>query len=199
MLSDDRDLERLKIGFKVGAKALSDPSLAGISGPVFPTTYSPRVAKVAGPGTLNQLQRGMFSGLLDVAGPARRWVLESIVTLGITLDSLLKDDKALTEFVTGGVAGVWHASGTARMGSADDRMAVTNGAGRVHGVEGLRVVDASIMPSIPRANTNTPTIMMAERIADLIKAGKWTKARSQPRRSARTRAIAAIAATAPAT
>lgn len=172
MLADDRDLERLKIGFKVGAKALSDPSMAAVAGPVFPTTYSPRVAKVGAPGTLNQIQRGLFSGLLDFAGPARRWVLESVVTLGITLDSLLRDDKALTEFVINGVAGVWHASGTARMGAEGDRLAVTNGAGRVYGVEGLRVVDASLMPTIPRANTNTPTIMMAERIADLIKAGQ---------------------------
>jgi 5-(hydroxymethyl)furfural/furfural oxidase len=67
---------------------------------------------------------------------------------------------------------VWHASGTCRMGRADDPLAVTDGGGQVYGVEGLRVVDASLMPSIPRANTNTPTIMMAERIADLIKAGR---------------------------
>ena len=51
-----------------------------------------------------------------------------------------------------------------------DPLAVTDGAGRVRGVQGLRVCDASLMPSIPRANTNTPTLMMAERIADLTRA-----------------------------
>jgi 5-(hydroxymethyl)furfural/furfural oxidase len=56
------------------------------------------------------------------------------------------------------------------MGSADDPMAVTTADGRVIGVEGLRVCDASLMPSIPCANTNVPTIMIAERLADLIKA-----------------------------
>jgi 5-(hydroxymethyl)furfural/furfural oxidase len=55
------------------------------------------------------------------------------------------------------------------MGARDNPDAVTDGAGRVYKVEGLRVCDASLMPTIPRANTNTPTIMMAERIADLIK------------------------------
>jgi len=55
---------------------------------------------------------------------------------------------------------------------AEDPLAVTDGTGRVYGVEGLRVIDASIMPSIPRANTNTPTIMIAERLADLIKASR---------------------------
>ena len=106
------------------------------------------------------------------AGPLRPALIHNVVTLGIKLESLLGDDKALTDFISGGVGGVWHASGTCRMGRADDPLAVTDGSGQVYGVEGLRVVDASLMPSIPRANTNTPTIMMAERIADLIKAGR---------------------------
>ena len=57
------------------------------------------------------------------------------------------------------------------MGRADDPGSVTDHAGRVHGVPGLRVCDASLMPSAVSANTNLPTIMIAERIADLIKAG----------------------------
>jgi 5-(hydroxymethyl)furfural/furfural oxidase len=137
---------------------------------VFPTTYSPRVAKVAAAGAWNTVQRGLLAGMLDYAGPFRSAVVHNIITLGVRLDTLLRDEQALTEFVSAGVGGVWHASGTARMGRADDPLAVTDGTGRVHGLDGLRVVDASIMPSIPRANTNTPTIMMAERIADLIKA-----------------------------
>ena len=52
------------------------------------------------------------------------------------------------------------------MGSAEDRAAVTDSAGRVHGFEHLRVIDASIMPTVPRGNTNIPTIMVAEKLAD---------------------------------
>jgi 5-(hydroxymethyl)furfural/furfural oxidase len=83
---------------------------------------------------------------------------------------LLKNDDALTDFVRRHVGGTWHASGTCRMGRPDDPAAVTSPSGRVHGVERLRVCDASLMPSIPCANTNIPTIMIAERIADFIKA-----------------------------
>jgi choline dehydrogenase len=53
------------------------------------------------------------------------------------------------------------------MGTGDDT--VVDSEMRVHGVEGLRVVDASVMPTVPRGNTNAPTIAIAERAADLIR------------------------------
>jgi 5-(hydroxymethyl)furfural/furfural oxidase len=57
---------------------------------------------------------------------------------------------------------------------------VTDSHGRVHRVRGLRIGDASLMPSVPCANTNIPTMMLAERIADLIKDER--RARTEPRR-----------------
>ncbi len=57
------------------------------------------------------------------------------------------------------------------MGAANDRDAVTDPAGRVYGIEALRVIDASIMPTIPRGNTNIPTIMVAEKLADAMLSG----------------------------
>ena len=57
----------------------------------------------------------------------------------------------------------WHLSCTARMGAATDKGAVVDASGRVHGLSGLRVVDASIMPFATNGNTNAPTIMLAEK------------------------------------
>lgn len=172
MLSDRRDLDRLKLALRMGAAVLLDPHMDGHRGPVFPSSYSPRVARIAGPGTWNAVQRGALSALLDLAGPLRATLLHAAVTLGTTLDGLLRDDDALTDFVRRHVGGTWHPSGTCRMGQEHDPAAVTSPQGRVHGVAGLRVADASLMPSIPCANTNIPTIMIAERIADFIRAGR---------------------------
>jgi choline dehydrogenase-like flavoprotein len=55
------------------------------------------------------------------------------------------------------------------MGPADDPTAVVDERGRVHGVHGLTIADASIMPRVPSANTNVPTIMIGERIADWVR------------------------------
>ncbi|PVE25635.1 sorbosone dehydrogenase [Microvirga sp. KLBC 81] len=169
MLSDPRDLERLKAAFRLGAKVLRDPMMRGTCEAAFPASYSPRVAKAAAPGMIGSLQRGILSALLDRAGPLRPGVIHNIVTLGATLDKLIGDDAALTAFVSAYVGGTWHPSGTCRMGATGDRMAVTSPRGTVYGVQNLSVCDASIMPSIPRANTNIPVIMMAERIADFVK------------------------------
>ena len=63
----------------------------------------------------------------------------------------------------------YHLIGTARMGPATDPTAVVDDQLRVHGLQGLRVVDASIMPSMPSANTYATTMMIAEKAADLIR------------------------------
>lgn len=169
MLSDSRDLERLKLALRFGAATLASPSMAGSRDVVFPSSYSPRVAAVAVPGTWNAIQRGLLSGMLDMAGPLRAALIKGVVTQGVTIGELLSDDAAMTRFVTRSVGGTWHPSGTCRMGAADDPLAVTDSRGGVYGVEGLHVCDASLMPSIPCANTNVPTVMMAERVADALR------------------------------
>lgn len=79
----------------------------------------------------------------------------------------VQSDSELDAFVKQHAETAYHPCGSCRMGSDD--MAVTDGQGRVHGIEGLRVVDASLFPVIPTGNLNAPTIMLAEKIADHIK------------------------------
>ncbi|MBQ56992.1 MULTISPECIES: choline dehydrogenase [Pseudomonas] len=79
----------------------------------------------------------------------------------------VNSDAELDEFVRQHAETAFHPSCTCKMGTDD--MAVVDGEGRVHGLDGLRVVDASIMPLITTGNLNAPTIMIAEKIADKIR------------------------------
>ena len=82
-------------------------------------------------------------------------------------DEVIESDDALDEWIMREATTGQHISGTCKMGPASDPMAVVNQHGRVHGLQGLRVVDASIMPDCIRANTNVTTMMIGERISDL--------------------------------
>ena len=84
----------------------------------------------------------------------------------------LESDESLDRWMLATVSTQHHSSGTCKMGPASDPMAVVDQYGRVHGMEGLRVVDASIMPDVVRANTNATTMMIAERVAEFITAGR---------------------------
>lgn len=81
--------------------------------------------------------------------------------------ALLGGDAEVDAFVQARLGSLYHPVGTCRMGVDDD--AVVDPELRVVGVDGLRVVDASVMPTIPAGNTNAPTIMVAEKAADLIR------------------------------
>ena len=94
-------------------------------------------------------------------------ILERVSPTDADLDS----DAALDEWLLRNVGQGYHSAGTCKMGPESDPMAVVDQFCRVRGLEGLRVVDASVMPDVIRANTNTTTIMVAERVADWIKGG----------------------------
>ena len=87
-------------------------------------------------------------------------------------DEVLESDEALDEWMMREVTTGHHISCTCKMGPASDPMAVVDQFGKVHGLEGLRVVDASIMPDCVRANINVTVMMIGEHIADFIKQGK---------------------------
>jgi len=87
-------------------------------------------------------------------------------------DADLASDEALDRWMMREVSTSQHISCTCKMGSASDPMAVVDQYGKVHGVTGLRVVDASIMPDCIRANTNVTTMVIGEQVSDFIKQGR---------------------------
>jgi 5-(hydroxymethyl)furfural/furfural oxidase len=102
---------------------------------------------------------------LDAIGKLRERVFPYMLANYDNPARLAGNREELEAYIRETVGGVWHPSGTCRMGADGDRMAVTDGTGKVRGLDGLFICDASIMPTIPCANTNLPTIMIAEKIA----------------------------------
>ena len=86
-------------------------------------------------------------------------------------DTDLVSDQTLDDWLLRNVSSSFHISGTCKMGPDSDQEAVVDQRLKVRGVEGLRVVDASVMPNVVRANTNVTTMMIAERAAEFIKQG----------------------------
>ena len=170
--SDDRDrLRHIDAVRRAGAMLLS-PEVRPLWHNAFPIARGYRMRQLNHISTVNALRARAVATLLDLVPAASRPVMGSLSVPGLDVAKLIEDDDALDAFVRSSVGGPAHHVGTCRIGAADDPQAVVDPDARVYGVDGLRVVDASIMPSVPRGNTNIPTIMVAEKVAAGILAGR---------------------------
>lgn len=165
MVSDERDLVRLMEGTRLMAQIQTHPAVRARTHEVFPVSYGDRARRVAVYSRFNRLQTWLGGHLMDSWGPLRRWMIDALIADCPSIDDLLADETVLKGWIRDTVLGHWHPSCTNRMGAYDDPGAVTDPEGRVWGIGGLRVCDASIMPSVPCANTNIPTIMIGEKVA----------------------------------
>jgi 5-(hydroxymethyl)furfural/furfural oxidase len=168
LLSDRRDLDRLMSGFRKMAGLQMSAPLKAVTDKPFPAAYSDRVRKIGVVNTKNKILTAIAAKLMDGPAALRHYMIDNFVVEGFTFEQVMSDDEALEAFVRKSAIGVWHASCSCRMGRTDDPMAVVDTQGRVKGVQGLRVVDASVFPVVPCANTNFPVLMTAEKIADAM-------------------------------
>src|SRR3569832_1191633 len=149
---------------KMAAVQMSDIDRTVTDKP-FPASYTDRVRKIGVVNTKNKILTTIAAAMMDGPAALRHYMIDNFVVEGFTFDQVMNDDDALEAFVRKATIGVWHASCSCRMGRADDPMAVVDNQGRVKDIQGLRVVDASIFPVVPCANTNFPVLMAAEKIA----------------------------------
>jgi len=170
MLSDRRDLVRLMQSFRMSLRVLSAVRSAGAALEVFPSGYSERIKQLARPTRRNGLVMGIAGPLMDGSSVLRRRMIAVATEGAPSPEEIAADDSRLEDYLRRVVGGVWHPCGTCRMGDPSDPMAVTDPLGSVLGTDGLSVCDASLMPTIPCANLNVPVIMMAEKMADVLKA-----------------------------
>lgn len=166
LLADDRDLLRMREGVRFVHRLLTSPEVSAVSHGAFAGAYTRWLRALRSVGRAGDLMLSAAAVLLDAGAVPRGVLMNLAFPNGADIERMTGDDQLLDDWIRSTVLGNWHACGTCRMGAAADRAAVVDPSGRVIGVAGLRVADASIMPSVPCANTNLSTIMIGEKISD---------------------------------
>lgn len=165
ILDDDRDMRRLSMAVRLGCELLLDEDVRNMRREIF-LPAGGQANRLNRPTIGNAVRSAAITGLFGLSGTLRRALLRKHL---VNPAELLGNDQALRDIILRHAAPVHHASGTCRMGDPADPGVVVDPRCRVVGVDGLRVVDASIMPSIVSGNPHIPVIMMAERAVDLIR------------------------------
>ena len=168
LLEDPRDLERMMAAVRTLARLVINPVLNPAAEDFFPASFSPRIKRLSAVNRANGIAASVLGALLDVPAKLRHLVIKQFLLNGTAFGDVMADEHALADFVRRSVFGVWHPTGTCRMGDPRDSHAVVDSSGKVIGSENLYVADASVMPRLPTANTNIPTIMIAEKISDAL-------------------------------
>jgi 5-(hydroxymethyl)furfural/furfural oxidase len=162
LLGDERDVVRLIDGLRRAWAIMHSPRVAAVRDDVFAASMGSFVRKLHSPSWRNAVVASVIAWGMGMSRAFRAFAAGNA---GTDISGLLADDAALRKFVLARAIPLAHYCGSCRMGVEGDSMAVVDSEGRVFGVQGLRVVDGSILPSAPRANTNMPIMMAAERIA----------------------------------
>jgi 5-(hydroxymethyl)furfural/furfural oxidase len=162
------DLKRFMQGFRRAVEVLAHEQVRAMSSVTFPVKFTDRLRRLNRISLKNRVQSALIAKAIDLVPALAGPIFSTLADRRVDLATLVADDDALAEHIRDNVAGTFHPVGTCRMGPANNRNTVVDPAGRLRGISGLRVIDASIMPTAPRGNTNIPTIMLAEKISAVI-------------------------------
>jgi 5-(hydroxymethyl)furfural/furfural oxidase len=168
-LSDQRDLDRMVDAFRRMARILTSEPVPQYLSNLFASKFSQRVRNVSQKNFRNMVLTNVAALMMDSSAGLRKLLFDKIISDSRPLAELLVDPAALERHVRDNVQSAWHASCTCRMGDPADPCTVVDPHGRVVGADNLFIADASVMPEVSRTNTNVPTIMIAERIAEMVR------------------------------
>jgi len=176
LLSDPLDAKRMVMSVRHAERLLLDPAVRQCFEEIY---LMPRVAPLKLINDVGLLGVAKAIGATAVlSAPAR--LRRAMIGAAIKPGRLIADEKSTypisDDDILDATGASFHPASTCAIGAADDPMAVVDPSCRVYGVEGLRVADASVMPTIVSANTNMPTIMIAERVAEFMRRGSSRRA-----------------------
>jgi 5-(hydroxymethyl)furfural/furfural oxidase len=169
-LSDPLDAQRMIIAARRAERLLLDPSVRDCFEEVYLMPRLPPLRLINGVGWPGLAKAIGATAALNAPARLRRAVIGAAIKPG----RLIADEKnsypVSDDEILAATGASFHPSSSCAIGAADNPFAVVDPQCRVYGVEGLRVADASVMPRIVSSNTNIPTIMIAERVAEFMRA-----------------------------
>jgi 5-(hydroxymethyl)furfural/furfural oxidase len=168
-LSDERDRVRMVAAFRRMATILTSDPVPKYMSNLFASKFSARVRAIGQKNLKNAILTNIAAVMMDSSSALRKLMFDRIISDSPPLPVLLADAALLDRHVRENVQSAWHASCTCRMGDPADSRTVVDPGGKVVGTDNLFVADASVMPEVSRTNTNIPTIMIAERIAEGVR------------------------------
>ena len=168
-LSDQRDLDRMTDAFRRMAEILVSDSVPQYISNLFASRLSQRVRNVSQKNFKNAVVTNIAALMMDRSASLRKFLFDKVISDCLPLSELLADPAKLERHVRDNVQSAWHASCTCRMGDPSNLNSVVDPDGAVIGAENLFIADASVMPEVSRTTTNIPTIMIAERIAEIVR------------------------------
>lgn len=178
LMSDQRDSARMAAGLEMALQLLRSPECATAWHECFALPPAAPLQRLNRPGLYGALQGVAALAAFNLGPWSRKAVLSQVVGKSAFLNPRrsMPSRQELEALCRQIATPMFHVAGTCAMGDADATTTVVDPQCRVVGVEGLRVVDASIMPTVPRANTNLPALMIGERAARLMarREANWT-------------------------
>ncbi len=169
MFEDPRDPPRMLKAARFAESLLLEPAVAGTYNDAFLLPPVMSLQQFNRPGVAGMVLATAAKAALNAPSLVSRAIIGNAIRAGRWFANRNRRSALTDAELLGAAAPMAHPIGTCAIGRTDNPMAVVDQACRVHGVGGLRVVDASVMPRIPSANTNLPTMMIAERVAEIIR------------------------------
>jgi 5-(hydroxymethyl)furfural/furfural oxidase len=172
LLAEPLDAKRMIMSVRYAESLLLDPAVRDCFAEIYLMPRQAPLRLINGTGWSGFAKAIGATAVLTAPGKLRRAVIEAAIKPG----RLIADEAATypmsDDDILNASGSSFHPSSTCAMGAADNPMAVLDPQCRVYGIDGLRVADASVMPKIVSANTNTPVIMIAERVAEFMRSSR---------------------------
>jgi choline dehydrogenase-like flavoprotein len=171
LLADPLDAKRMIMSVRRAEQLLLAPAVRACFEEIYLMPRQAPLKLINGTGLPGLAKALGASAVLSAPAPVRRAVIGTAIRPGRLVADEAKTYPISDQEILDASGASFHPSGTCAIGAESDPMAVVDPYCRVYGIQGLRVADASVMPKIVSANTNMPTLMIGERVAEFIRTG----------------------------